>query len=127
MLEESGLRLMMTRRAGKIQCGIFGLGDIAEDQTRQSDSTLAFDATQNGGNALTHNERINERIAYGSHIMNVSAKPLVMKIYRAYLRSRLERYTRDLQAIAEQRENDFQAERILHQAVVSVRSKLHSL
>jgi hypothetical protein len=32
-----------------------------------------------------------------------------------------------LQAIAEQRENDFQAERILHQAVVSVRSKLHSL
>ena len=59
--------------------------------------------------------------------MNVSAKPLVMKLYRAYLRSRLERYTRDLQAIAEQRENDFQAERILHQAVVSVRSKLHSL
>jgi len=117
----------MTRRTGKIQCGIFGLGDIAEDQTRQSDGTLAFDATQNGGNALTHNERINERIAYGSHIMNVSAKPLVMKIYRAYLRSRLERYTRDLQAIAEQRENDFQAELILHQAVVSVRSKLHSL
>ncbi len=114
-------------QAGKIQCGIFCWWGIAQYQTRQRDGALAFDATQNGGNALTHNERINEGIAYGSHIMNVSAKPLVMKIYRAYLRSRLERYTRDLQAIAEQRENDFQAERILHQAVVSVRSKLHSL
>jgi len=81
--------------------------------------------TQSGGIPLTQNERIIPHL--GANIMNVSAKPLVMKIYRAYLRSRLERYTRDLQAIAEQRENDFQAERILHQAVVSVRSKLHSL
>ena len=111
-------------QAEKIQCGIFGWWGIAEYQTRAVGGTTAFDATQNGSIPLTQNERI---ATHWSHIMNVSAKPLVMKIYRAYLRSRLERYTRDLQAIAEQRENDFQAERILHQAVVSVRSKLHSL
>ncbi len=59
--------------------------------------------------------------------MKTSAKSITVLLYRAYLRSRLERYTRDLQAIAAQRENDFQAEKILHKAVVTVRSKLHSL
>jgi hypothetical protein len=111
-------------QAGKIQCGIFAWWGIVEYQTSAWHSARSFDTPQNGSIALTQNERI---ATHWSHIMNVSAKPLVMKLYRAYLRSRLERYTRDLQAIAEQRENDFQAERILHQAVVSVRSKLHSL
>ncbi|MGK5051257.1 hypothetical protein [Janthinobacterium sp. RB2P8] len=49
-------------QAGKIQCGIFCWWGIAQYQTRQSDGALAFDTTQNGGNALTHNERINDRI-----------------------------------------------------------------
>lgn len=53
--------------------------------------------------------------------------PLATLVYRAYLRSRLERCTRDLQAIAAQRENDFHAERMLHREVIVVRSKLHSL
>jgi hypothetical protein len=53
--------------------------------------------------------------------------PLVTIVYKAYLRSRLLRYTRDLQTIAAQRENDFHAERILHREVVAVRSKLLSL
>ncbi|MES2075601.1 hypothetical protein [Rugamonas rubra] len=53
--------------------------------------------------------------------------PLATIVYKAYLRSRLDRYTRDLQAIAAQRENDFHAERILHREVIEVRTKLHSL
>jgi len=48
-------------------------------------------------------------------------------LYRAWLRSRLDNYTRSLHAIAAQRENDFQAERILHRAVSATRSKLQSL
>jgi hypothetical protein len=59
--------------------------------------------------------------------MKISAKPIVNIVYKAYLRSRLVRCTRDLQTIAAQRENDFHAERILHREVVKVRSKLHSL
>jgi hypothetical protein len=59
--------------------------------------------------------------------MKILEKPISTLVYRAYLRSRLARYTRDLQAIAEQRENDFHAERILHREVVAVRSKLQSL
>ena len=59
--------------------------------------------------------------------MKLLEKPISTLVYRAYLRSRLARYTRDLQAIAEQRENDFHAERILHREVVAVRSKLQSL
>jgi hypothetical protein len=48
-------------------------------------------------------------------------------VYRAWLRSRLENYTRSLQIIAAQRENDFYAERILHRAISTTRSKLQSL
>ncbi|MET3132608.1 hypothetical protein AAKU55_002885 [Oxalobacteraceae bacterium GrIS 1.11] len=59
--------------------------------------------------------------------MKLSAKPIATMLYRAYLRSRLERCSRDLQSIAAQRENDFHAERLLHREVVAVRSKLHSL
>lgn len=53
--------------------------------------------------------------------------PLATTLYKAYLQSRLDRYTRELQVIAAQRENDFHAERILHREVIAVRSKLHSL
>jgi hypothetical protein len=59
--------------------------------------------------------------------MKLSAKPITTIFYKAYLRSRLDRYTRDLQAIAAQRENDFYAERILHREVIETRSKLQSL
>jgi hypothetical protein len=59
--------------------------------------------------------------------MKISAKPLTNVLYKAYLRSRLDRYTKDLQAIAAQRENDFHAERILHREVIAMRSKLQSL
>jgi hypothetical protein len=48
-------------------------------------------------------------------------------VYRAWLRSRIDTYTRSLHAIAIQRENDFHAERILHHAISTTRSKLQSL
>lgn len=47
--------------------------------------------------------------------------------YRSWLRSRIETYTRGLHAIAAQRENDFHAERLLHRAISTTRSKLQSL
>jgi hypothetical protein len=47
--------------------------------------------------------------------------------YRAWLRVRLDSYQRSLHAIAAQRENDFHAERLLHRAISSTRSKLQSL
>jgi hypothetical protein len=47
--------------------------------------------------------------------------------YRAWLRSRIDNYTRSLHAIAAQRENDFQAERLLHRAISTTRSKLQSM
>jgi len=53
-----GPRLMMIRRAGKIQCGIFGLGSIVQCQTRQFDGVMAFDMAQSGSIPLTQNERI---------------------------------------------------------------------
>lgn len=62
----------------------------------------------------------------GSSAMN-KLSPLALIVYKAYLRSRLNRCHRDLQSIAAQRENDFHAERMLHREVIVVRSKLHSL
>jgi hypothetical protein len=59
--------------------------------------------------------------------MKLSAKPITRTIYRAWLRSRLDNYTRSLHIIAAQRENDFHAERILHRAISATRSKLQSL
>ena len=59
--------------------------------------------------------------------MKLSVKPIKRMLYRAWLRSRLENYTRSLHAIAAQRENDFHAERILHRAITTTRSKLQSL
>ncbi len=47
--------------------------------------------------------------------------------YRAWLRSRIDNYTRSLHAIAAQRENDFHAERLLHRAISTMRAKLQSL
>lgn len=57
----------------------------------------------------------------------IKLPPLSTMVYRAWLRARLQRCTRDLDAIAAQRENDFQAERLLHREVIVVRSKLQSL
>jgi hypothetical protein len=48
-------------------------------------------------------------------------------LMRAWLRYRLDTYTRCLHTIAAQRENDFQAERILHRAISATRSRLQSL
>ena len=44
--------------------------------------------------------------------MTLSLKPIRTRLYKAWLRSRLDNYTRSLHAIAAQRENDFHAERI---------------
>ena len=46
---------------------------------------------------------------------------------RAWLRYRLDAYTRSLHTIAAQRENDFRAERFLHRAISATRSRLQSL
>jgi hypothetical protein len=43
--------------------------------------------------------------------MKTLLKPIATVIYRAWLRSRLDNYTRSLHIIAAQRENDFYAER----------------
>lgn len=59
--------------------------------------------------------------------MKLSVKPITRIIYRTWLRSRLDNYTRSLHIIAAQRENDFHAERILHRAISATRSKLQSL
>jgi hypothetical protein len=57
----------------------------------------------------------------------IKPPPVVIKLYKAWLRARLDRYARELDVIAAQRENDFQVERVLHKQVVTLRSKLHSL
>ena len=59
--------------------------------------------------------------------MKLLFKPITRIVYRAWLRSRLDNYTRSLHMIAAQRENDFYAERILHRAISATRSKLQSL
>jgi hypothetical protein len=59
--------------------------------------------------------------------MKLLFKPITTVIYRAWLRSRLDNYTRSLHIIAAQRENDFYAERMLHRAISATRSKLQSL
>jgi hypothetical protein len=59
--------------------------------------------------------------------MKLCIKTISCRLYKAWLRARLDNYTRNLQAIAAQRENDFHAERMLHRAVSATRSKLQSL
>ncbi|CAH0243970.1 hypothetical protein SRABI118_02794 [Massilia sp. Bi118] len=59
--------------------------------------------------------------------MKLLFQPITRIIYRAWLRARLDNYTRSLHIIAAQRENDFHAERILHRAISATRSKLQSL
>lgn len=59
--------------------------------------------------------------------MKTIFKPIKTVIYRAWLRSRIDNYTRSLHIIAAQRENDFYAERMLHRAISATRSKLQSL
>ncbi|MEW6370993.1 MAG: hypothetical protein AB1584_08665 [Pseudomonadota bacterium] len=59
--------------------------------------------------------------------MKLSLKPVKTRLYKAWLRTRLDNYTRSLHAIAAQRENDFHAERMLHRAVSATKAKLQSL
>ena len=59
--------------------------------------------------------------------MKLIFKPIAARLYKTWLRSRLDNYSRSLQAIAAQRENDFHAERMLHRAMSATRSKLQSL
>jgi hypothetical protein len=59
--------------------------------------------------------------------MKPSVKLITSRLYKAWLRVRLDSYNRNLQAIAAQRENDFHAERLLHRAVSHTRAKLQSL
>ncbi|MES2126867.1 MAG: hypothetical protein V4463_06310 [Pseudomonadota bacterium] len=59
--------------------------------------------------------------------MKFSVKPLTSRLYKAWLRSRLDTCSRSLQTIAAQRENDFHAERILHREMSEMRSRLQSL
>jgi hypothetical protein len=63
--------------------------------------------------------------------MKLSFKPITGRLYkawlRAWLRTRLDSYSRHLHAIAVQRENDFHAERLLHRAVSATRARLQSL
>lgn len=63
--------------------------------------------------------------------MKSTVKAITSQLYKtwqkAVLRARLDSYTRHLQAIAAQRENDFHAERMLHRAVSATRAKLQSL
>jgi len=54
-------------------------------------------------------------------------RPIIRRLYKAWLHTRLDNYNRSLTAIAAQRENDFQAERMLHRAVSATRAKLQSL
>jgi hypothetical protein len=58
---------------------------------------------------------------------DMDMKTITRWVYRVWLRSRIDTYTRSLHAIAVQRENDFHAERILHRAISTTRSKLQSL
>lgn len=59
--------------------------------------------------------------------MKMIFKPITSRLYKAWLRSRLDNYSRSLQAIAAQRENDFHAERMPHRAMWAAHSKLQSL
>jgi hypothetical protein len=59
--------------------------------------------------------------------MKFTVKPLTSRLYKVWLRSRLDTCSRSLHTIAAQRENDFHAERILHKQMSAMRSKLQSL
>jgi len=59
--------------------------------------------------------------------MKLSLKPIRAQLYKAWLRSRLDNYSRSLHAIEAQRANDFHAERMLHRAVSATKAKLQSL
>jgi hypothetical protein len=59
--------------------------------------------------------------------MKTTFKSLILRLQKAWLRSQINMHARSLRTIAEQRENDFQAECILHREVTAMRSKLQSL
>ncbi len=53
--------------------------------------------------------------------------PRISTLHKAWLRSRLQRYSRALEAIAALRANDVHAERLLQHAAMQLRLKLQSL
>lgn len=55
------------------------------------------------------------------------AHPITSRLYKAWLRSRMNGCARELQAIAAQREHDLQAEQVLQREMLEMRSKLQSL
>ena len=57
-------------------------------------------------------------------IMLVTVKSLIADLNGMWLRHRLDTYSRQLQSIAVQRENDFQVERILQKQISIIRSEL---
>lgn len=59
--------------------------------------------------------------------MKAYTKTITSRLYKAWLRSRLNGCARELQAIAAQREYDLQAERVLQREMSEMRSKLRSL
>jgi hypothetical protein len=59
--------------------------------------------------------------------MKSTIKSLILRLQKAWLRSQIDMHARSLRTIAQQRENDFQAECVLHREVTAMRSKLQSL
>jgi hypothetical protein len=86
-----------------------------------------IELSQGQGTAVVDNGAFTIR----ANTMKLTVKSLPSRLYKvwlkAWLRVRLDSYTRHLHAIAAQRENDFHAERMLHRAVSATRAKLQSL
>lgn len=59
--------------------------------------------------------------------MRSTAKDIALRLYAAWLTFRLGAYSRQLQTIAAQRENDLHAERFLHEQISSAHAELRSL
>ena len=55
------------------------------------------------------------------------AQTIIARLYKAWLRSRMNGCARELQAIAAQREHDLLAEQVLQRELLEMRSKLQSL
>lgn len=53
--------------------------------------------------------------------------PIVLRFRTVWLRFRIDAYSRQLQHIWAQRENDYEAERLLHRELCAARTKLRAL
>lgn len=59
--------------------------------------------------------------------MTITLHSLVLRARTAWLRIQVDAYSRQLHSIGVQRENDFQAERILHRNISAARTELRDL